>query len=184
MFINEYIKKMRNIQELLLGYLESDDSDGESSENLNKIKDLEINQDKYDFKLFLHLISQISANHHRCNNFFEKIETILKNYEEDLKKYFSEIDIFNIFRNNKRILLFLFEEKIIIPNDLIYGMIIHLTNIKKGIIQNIFIQNLNHFIPKTISKSLFQRIQNLKIKTIQFLKAKEKVEKTIHIFAN
>ena len=62
------------------------------------------------------IISQI-LNHHRTTNFFIKIEQILSHFKENIKKTFSNSEIFNLFRHNKRILLFLFKEKILTINE-------------------------------------------------------------------
>ena len=59
------------------------------------------------------MLSKISNNHHRNLNFIEKIEKIIQHYKNQIHKYFSNFDIFVIFKSNKRIILFLIEQKII-----------------------------------------------------------------------
>ena len=93
-------------------------------QNLNKFfDDHTIRQDKYDIKLILHTIANISNNHHRSPQFFNKIEKIIKILIEDIKKFYSDIELFNIFKENKRLLLFLFEEKIITPDKNMFNII-------------------------------------------------------------
>ena len=174
MFIAEYIKKMRDIQQLLLEYLENDDSDEQYSQNLDKIKDFELNLNEHDLKLFLHLISQISTNHHRCNNFLDKIETIIKIYEEDIKKYFSNFSIFNIFRSNKRILLFLFKEKIIIPDDLIYGMITSKKYARRNY-PEYFFHEFKSFYPQNYIKKLLSENPDLDDQNYKSYEEKRKI---------
>ena len=172
---------MRKIQELLLGYLENDDSADQYFQNANIINDLEIIQNKYELKLFLHLISQISANHHRGNNFFTKIETFLKIYEDDIKENFSDFSIFNIFRNNKRILLFLFEEKIIIPNDLIYGMITS-NKYKKRKYPEYFFPEFKSFYPQNYINELISKNPDLEEQNYSLYFEKRKIgENDSHI---
>lgn len=76
------------------------------------LQDQKIKENPNDLRLFLHMISSITNNHCRTHidEFFEKILISLK-YE--LKQFYSNKTLFNIFKNNKRILLFLIKEKLI-----------------------------------------------------------------------
>ena len=74
---------------------------------------------KHEFKSLLHLILRISDNHYRGTNFFNKIEKILLFFKDDIKNKMSNSEIFQIFKSNKRILLFLIEEKIMILDEII-----------------------------------------------------------------
>ena len=65
----------------------------------------------------LKLISHIADNHIRNFYFNLKIERILQLLE--INKYLSNRQIFDIFKNNKQILLFLFKEKILIIDEYI-----------------------------------------------------------------
>lgn len=44
---------------------------------------------------------KIANNHKRCPNFYNKIESVLSNFKEDIKKY-SNFEVFQIFSGNKR----------------------------------------------------------------------------------
>ena len=111
--IVQYIKKMKMIQTALISFLEKENTD----DNFINLKDLiietKIHKDQHKFKSFLHLLLKISNNYHRQSFFFEKIEKILVFFQNDIKQYFTNFEIFNIFKSNKRILLFLFEQSII-----------------------------------------------------------------------
>lgn len=86
-------------------------------EILNKLLNYEgILKDRQKTQYFLHLISAISKNHHRSANFFNKIEHILFEIINSLAIFFLNIEIFHIFSKDKRILLFLIEQKIIFIN--------------------------------------------------------------------
>ena len=111
----EYLKNKRSIQSILIGFLDSDTSSEEDYQNLIELlEELRGQTDQYDIEEVLHLLTKIANNHYRNSHFFEKIERILKIFEEQLNNL-SKHDIFNIFKNNKRILLFLFEQKILVP---------------------------------------------------------------------
>ena len=55
----------------------------------------------------------ISNNHQRNSDFFDKIFRIIKNLANDIKRFFTNESIYGIFNSNKRVLLFLIEEKIL-----------------------------------------------------------------------
>lgn len=103
---------MKQLQEELLDFLQDEDNLDEHLflENLNQEN---IQENAKKFKEYLHLISDISNNHRRTPHFIVKIEKILNFYKEYIKQSFSNFNIFNIFKNNKRILLFLIEEQFI-----------------------------------------------------------------------
>ena len=120
--INEKINQMKQIQENLLYFLEDEEAD---SDQITFLEDEEqiIRADKCYLKEFLHLISKISNYHHRSKDFIIKTEKIILKFEQEIKKYYTNFDIFNIFKGNKRILLFLFERQIIKPEKLISSII-------------------------------------------------------------
>ena len=72
-----------------------------------------IQENREDMKLFLRLISKVAKNTFRKSNLFEKIEKIILHFENEIKQTFSNWEIFTIFKKQKRILLFLFEKRII-----------------------------------------------------------------------
>ena len=122
-FIYEYINKLIQIQEPLLNFLENDDIQNFETKYLD---DLKIKENKHKMRILLYLISKISQNHHRNPNFIDKVEKILLTYKKEIKIFFSNLEIFLIFKKNKRILYFLYKEQIIIPNKTI------LTNTKNS----------------------------------------------------
>lgn len=120
-YILEYVNKMKPIQQLILNFLENEEADFQTS--IEYFDDQKIRENKQELQDLLHLISKISNNHHRSPNFFIKIEHILKTFQDKIKIFFPNFEIFHIFKNNKRILLFLFEEEILIPDKSIFNII-------------------------------------------------------------
>ena len=117
--IQAYFNIMGQLQEKLLMILEDDAvTEKDLNDCIHFFKDQKIRP-----KDFLHLISRISDHHQRNSTFFSRIESILKKISQDIKQNFSNEDIFSIFKNNKRILLFLFNEHFIIPNKKIFTII-------------------------------------------------------------
>lgn len=118
MSIEKYLEEMRSIQSKFLEFLEDDENAKEKFRSLNLIlEDIKIRDNKNDLRLFLHHIASVCANNHRGKNFFSKIECVLQIFKEELKKYYTNSEIFNIFKGDKRILLFLIKEKIIIFDE-------------------------------------------------------------------
>lgn len=117
----EYHKYINEITELHQDFLCFLDEENQNEENFNELI-TNIEKHKYQenpekFKLILHLISQISNNHHRTPTFLRKIEQILSHYEEFIKSSITKQELFEIFRKNPRILHFLFERNIISIDD-------------------------------------------------------------------
>lgn len=113
----EYLEEMKAIQEKLLLYLEDE------AENTSP-NDIFQDNEFHDYLSYLHLVSKISNNHHRCENFFSKIKEILKLFKDDIKTKISNSQLFNIFKSNKQILLFLIEEGLLTFDEYIVGTII------------------------------------------------------------
>lgn len=111
MNIKKYIDEMKEVQENLLEFLDND------ANNETTFQNSRICDDQNKLKTLLHLILNIANNHQRKQNFFSKIDQVLMFYKEYIKKYFSNWEIFNIFKRNKRILLFLIDEQIMFMDE-------------------------------------------------------------------
>ena len=115
MLSQEYLNLMKDIHQNILDFLEDESESGENFQNLEDIFiNTRISNSRYNFLSLLHLITKIGNNHHRFSSFFSKIEKILQFFKEDIKKYFSNSQLFNIFKSNKKILLYLIEQQIIV----------------------------------------------------------------------
>ena len=112
MSIDGFVEKMKMIQNDLLDFLEDESYAEDKYENfINLLSTQEIIKDQYKFKGLLYLINSIGNNHQCIPNFIFKVERLLRQFKEDIQKYFSNSKIFEIFKDNKRILLFLIEQK-------------------------------------------------------------------------
>lgn len=106
--------EMKGIQYKLLEYIDKEHNTEENFQNINQLLiDQKILENRHDTSTFLYLISKIANNHHRVNDFFTKIEHIIKSIKDDILKHFTNTEIFDIFKQNKRLLLFLLQEKMI-----------------------------------------------------------------------
>ncbi|KAK8889890.1 hypothetical protein M9Y10_034644 [Tritrichomonas musculus] len=119
------VNELKKAQEIFLDYFEKDVQEEKIFDNIiNFFEQNQITENKFKFKEILNLISRISDDHNRSNHFISKIERILKQYSKEIKKYCTNCELFHIFKRNKRILNFLFEEQIIIPDQIIYKLLI------------------------------------------------------------
>lgn len=143
---------MEEIQNNILTYIENDnDEDDEYFSNL-------INDQKYQrfiskHKYFLFLLSKIINNHHRTENFFKKIQKIFFCLKGNIKQTFSNYEIFQIFKNNKLILLYLIQNKIIEIDQSIFNEMID---------QNDTFQYLEYFLPEVKSFLLSKKYTEIK----------------------
>lgn len=114
MEILEYLEKKKTIQKKLIEFLDETKYNEEELQNIfNLLHNQKIHSDIHEFNEFIHLLLTISDYHHRTPNFFEKIEKIFLHFRLELQERYSNQEIFNIFKINKRILLFLIKAQII-----------------------------------------------------------------------
>ena len=118
MDIKNFLKEMKKIQTNLIDYLDHEDNKGEKYQNLiNLFDEIKIHGDHMKIKPLLYLILNISNNCHRKSEFLGKIFSILQIFKDEMKKYFSNIELFHIFKSNKRLLLFLHEENMMTMDE-------------------------------------------------------------------
>ena len=119
-----FVEKMKSIQNSFLEFLEDESDDEDKYENfINLISTQQRINEEHKFKAILQLIISIVNNHHRVRNFISKVERVLRQFKQEIQKYFSNSEIFDIFKDNKRILLFLLEEKMMIIDEYIFSII-------------------------------------------------------------
>ena len=125
--ISKYFKTQSQLEQLILATLQNDENTEENFEILyNFVIEHKILQNKKDLLLMLKCLISISNNHQRSKVFFHKIERIflILKMRKEMKESFHNTELFNLFKCNKRIILFLIREKILIPNDIISQFII------------------------------------------------------------
>ena len=162
MSIQEYISNKRKIQSAILSFIDDDDDNEEETERkhneiITLITSTTIHKDKEELKQIILIISNISDNHHRSANFFDKIGRIIEIIKEDLKNNFSNAELFTFFRNNKRTLLLLVEKNILTINEELFKNDLLLKDIDKREIKDIkkyFSPELGNFEKSGFSESI------------------------------
>lgn len=146
MNIQQYIDMMKNIQNQVLKYIGNEDNSDESFNEITVfLENQKIQSDKHVFKSFLYLISNISNYHQRLASFNNKIDQILNFFSESIRYYFTNDEIFNIFKSNKRVLLFLIEHNLLTIDETIFLKIQDKEYLKKYYTQY-FYPEIKHFI--------------------------------------
>ena len=127
MDVQSYLEKMKEIQNYIIKYLDYGNNNQEETDNfIELINDFQIQEDKNEFKSFLRVLLNLSNEHRRYSGFFDKIFQILQFFIPQLTDCFTNKEIFNIFKENKRILLFLIEEQILRFNKYVASEIVRL----------------------------------------------------------
>ncbi|KAK8895685.1 hypothetical protein M9Y10_013569 [Tritrichomonas musculus] len=123
--MQELLDQFKEIQNNFLDYIDDESNEEDKFQNLKALLDnFQLRNDSQKLKAFLYLILKISNNHHRNSTFFQKIEQLLLDYKNDIMKFYSNSSIFNIFKSNKRLLLFLLNEKMITFDKYIFNVLI------------------------------------------------------------
>ena len=112
--IKAYFERKSEVYEEVLDFLQSDEDIIIKFDNLCKLfSDQKVGNEPEELNHFLLMLLSISNNNHRKHGFFKKIEHILVFFKSDIKRTYSNFDLFKMFLSNKRILLFLFENDFI-----------------------------------------------------------------------
>ena len=128
MDIREYIDQLEEIYNQFLKFIDENDNDDQNFKDLiNIIQTQKIQENRAEFKLLLILIANVSNNHFRSPNFFDKIKKITTYLIDDMKRHLTNEEIFNIFKGNKQLILYFIKNKIITQNpSMIQQLINHL----------------------------------------------------------
>lgn len=159
MEFQEYLDKKKEIQEHLLDFLDSEEDSHEKYEELTKLfHQQRMKHNPHELKLVLHLLLNIANNHHRNPRFFHKIERILHTFKKKIKRHFTNYEIFNIFKSNKRILLFLFEKDILTMDKSIVFTILTTDKFKDEYYPQYFYPEIQPFVDESVIKQISQEV--------------------------
>ena len=153
MSLSETLEKLKIIHKSTIKYIDYEDNSEENYVDLiSQLNDQKFHENKYKLKLYLQFLSDVIDNHYRANNFYEKIKKIIMNYKSNLKIDFSNSEIFNIFKNNKVILLFLIKEQILTIDNSIIDIILS-ERYSKMDYPKYFLPEITPFLPQKQIKS-------------------------------
>ena len=127
MEFKDYLNQKKTFQQNFLDHLDSEEENNQ--EFINLLKSSKIVEDRRELIEFLHLFVSVINNHHRSPNFFEKIEEILLIL--NIGQTLTSSEIYNIFKDNKRLLLSLIQSNILSVDDFLkyaYNNVQHFEN--------------------------------------------------------
>ncbi|KAK8871274.1 hypothetical protein M9Y10_006990 [Tritrichomonas musculus] len=154
---NEYFAMMSGILNQILEYIDNESDPEIEFHSLSELLiQQEISRNKFLLKELLHLLVKISNNYHRNSGFFSKIQAILSLFKTEILKYYSNFEIFNIFKNNKRLLLYLFKNNILTPDKTI-ARIISKGKYQTAFYPFYFYKEFKNFFDKKIFNEINQR---------------------------
>lgn len=146
MEIQNILNELASVQGSFISFIDDDENIEENFQNfISLIDETGLCRDKNKLKILFHLILIISNKHHRFNNFFKKIDKFFHFYKDKIHEMFSNDEIFNLFKKNKRILLFFIEEKVLIMNKSISSKILDSKLVKTNY-QYYFLPEIKPFI--------------------------------------
>lgn len=115
-----FVKIKNNYFHNILNFF--DDENNNAKDWASQLENITLSQK--DLYQALKLITKIANNHHRYPNLYNKIDQFLLHFKKNIIDNYSNNEIFNICKCNKRILLFMIENKIINLNEtLIKGLL-------------------------------------------------------------
>lgn len=127
--LKEFINTLKEFQDSFIRFIENHENTETDFRYLNDfISKTEIRKDIHKLKLVLHLIAKKSNNHYHLSNFHGKIFKVLTAFKEEIKNYYSNYSIFNIFKSDKQIILFLIEMEIICIDNFSFASLTNCLN--------------------------------------------------------
>ena len=178
MEIQDLVNYKKEFYEALLSFIDSENENNEEKNNLSIFLEKQrLGENKEELRSLLRLIKKIGNNHYRGSHFIDKIEQIFILLEESIKQNFTNLEIYNIFKNNNLLLLSLYQINLLIFDDQVVTSIFQ--SLKQFILRKraeIFIKkfndhqkqtksflNLPYFYPELKSKlnmTLIQSVEN------------------------
>lgn len=158
MEVQNYISTIKEMHVAFLDYIDCEE--GQEEENyeniINNIEKNKIGSDEQEFQLVIRMLAIIIKNHHVSANFYKKIEKIILYFKDILMKYFNQRELFGFFECNKKILLFLINEKIINVDDN-FVQIITSDEYKNKKYNNYFFPEIKPFLKEFVVRSMTKK---------------------------
>ena len=168
MEFQQSINEQNEFYKIFLDFIESDNENdmNQNYENvISYIIEHKFLEQKDDSQEFLFLISNVSQNHQHTHSFFNKFEKILSHFGDAIKKNYTNQNLFDLFIFNKRILLFLFDQKILQFDEYVQDIILDQQDEEMGKYQLFFYPEIKQVIDdarlQSIEKKLLSIYQNI-----------------------
>lgn len=186
--IDVYLKEKKELQKSLLKYFENiEDDNDDYLYCILLLDDQNILNDRQDLKDYLILLLNITNNFHRPPNIYQKIDRIFQQLHKAVKEFFSNKELFSIFKSSKIILLYLIEEKYINIDKSIFN-IISKDKYKKRDYLSFFYYEIQSFLSPALKQEIEKRLAEQKVELDPFdfdsFNKKRKIGENHSIVAN
>ena len=158
MLIRKYFTEKKNFHEYVLSYIDGGDR-SDYAKIINHIETNQMEKNKEEIRELFHLIVNIANNHHRDQIFFVKIEEFFQYF--NISKIFSNSEIFNIFKTNKPILLYLFKNNILVPDIYVINNILNIKDSNSTKYRHYFYPEINPYLINTKKTKIEEEISKL-----------------------
>ena len=153
--MEKYIYEQKKFYDLLLIYLSNANYNESFFQILINFISIEhyIENEK-DFNHFLHFLANIANNHHHDESFFTNFFQIIRYYTTQLKQTFSNFEIYDIFKSNKKIILYLFQNSIIELDEEIFKEMVNTSESNGNRYCHFFYPEIEKYIGEKDAKNL------------------------------
>lgn len=150
--IANYLNKMTKIQNTLLGIINKEKSiEVDFYELIIFLNGLKICKNRNEFKSLLHLLSILYENNHQKPENMVFIEKIIIHYKDYIIENYQNCDIYSIFKNDNKLLLYLIQSQILKIDENIKHLLM-----KKD--QYFFYQEIKDILESNIKEEISKEI--------------------------
>ncbi|KAK8896930.1 hypothetical protein M9Y10_014856 [Tritrichomonas musculus] len=182
MEIEEFVEKKKELYSTLLDFIEtSDDFENELSTLIQVFEKQEILQDRVETLNLFNLISTLEENHYRTVAFYEKFEQLFNYIIKEKQFSISNSDLFQIYKNNKRMLLLLLEKNFLIPDELILAQIFQMNDLNRYPYPVYLYSGIKPYLNESQRKEIEREINNYHFKIDDFIKKCQKGENDLYV---
>lgn len=111
MEVQELISERKELYTNFMNMIEAADDSQSYLSFVDLCERKEIKEKREEIMFIMHMMIEVSENHYRNANFFDKIEKIIFHFKDQIKQALSDSELYLLCKNNKRMLYFMFKEK-------------------------------------------------------------------------
>ena len=174
MEVESWVKEKKELYTPILSFLESEKESEDEFRAITKIvEDQEIVKNERSTREIFQLLYKIGDNHHRTSDFYNRLVRIFQ-YLKKEQLLIKDTEIFDIYKANKRLLLLLFEHKIIIPDESIVKYLIEQNDSNDQQLKYYFFSEIKNYLTEEMKKSIENQIKKEFNISVEIFEAKVK----------
>ena len=154
------IQQKKEFYSSLIEFLNTTETN-EIKQLIDIIEKLDFFKNKEEMISTLYLLSKIADNHNRFPYFIDKLGKIIQYLIQQMQTQISDFDIYQIFKNNKRFLLLLFDQGFIQPDEKIISDIMIINYENNFPYSHYLYSGIKSFIDKYTLKTIENKIKTI-----------------------